>query len=48
LGFDFYGCELDKDYFDAAEGRFQRHISQPTFWETEKVKAEQTSLFANA
>ena len=48
LGFDFYGCELDRDYFDAAEERFQRHIAQPTFWETEKEKAEQTSLFASA
>ena len=48
LGFDFYGCELDKDYFEAAEERFQRHIAQPTFWETEKEKAEQTSLFASA
>jgi site-specific DNA-methyltransferase (adenine-specific) len=22
LGFDFYGCEIDKDYFDAQEERF--------------------------
>lgn len=28
MGFDFVGCELDKDYFDAAEKRFQNHISQ--------------------
>jgi len=27
-GFDFIGCELDKDYFDAMEKRFQQHISQ--------------------
>lgn len=24
LGFDFYGTEIDKDYFDAAEERFRR------------------------
>ena len=28
LKFDFVGCELDKDYFDAAELRFQEHIKQ--------------------
>lgn len=27
-GFDFTGFELDKDYFDAAEQRFQNHIKQ--------------------
>ena len=28
LGFDFYGCEMDKDYFEAQELRFKKHISQ--------------------
>ena len=28
LGFDFWGFELDKEYFDASEERFQKHISQ--------------------
>jgi len=28
MGFDFYGWELDKEYFDAAEKRFQDHIKQ--------------------
>ena len=28
MGFDFVGCELDKEYFDAAEKRFKNHISQ--------------------
>lgn len=27
LGFDFIGCELDKDYFDAAEKRFEKEKS---------------------
>jgi site-specific DNA-methyltransferase (adenine-specific) len=28
LGFDFYSCELDKDYFEAQEKRFQDFASQ--------------------
>jgi site-specific DNA-methyltransferase (adenine-specific) len=28
MGFDFTGYELDKDYFDAAEKRFQNHKAQ--------------------
>lgn len=28
MGFDFTGFEIDKDYFEAAEKRFQQHISQ--------------------
>jgi site-specific DNA-methyltransferase (adenine-specific) len=28
LGFDFYSCELDKDYFKAQEKRFQEFASQ--------------------
>lgn len=28
MKFDFVGCELDKDYFDAAEFRYQEHIKQ--------------------
>jgi len=28
MGFEFWGYELDKDYFDAAEKRFQQHKSQ--------------------
>lgn len=28
MGFDFTGYELDKDYFEAAEKRFQQHKSQ--------------------
>jgi len=29
-GFDFYGWEIDKDYFDAMEKRFNTHIQQLT------------------
>jgi site-specific DNA-methyltransferase (adenine-specific) len=28
MGFDFWGYELDKDYFDAQEKRFKQHTSQ--------------------
>lgn len=44
LGFDFVGYELDKDYFDAQEERFQRHIAQPKLFETAKV-VTQSALF---
>lgn len=30
MGFDFWGYELDKDYFEAQEKRFKQHISQLT------------------
>jgi site-specific DNA-methyltransferase (adenine-specific) len=33
LGFDFTACELDKDYFEAQERRFQDHIKQPKLFE---------------
>lgn len=29
-GFDLTGCEIDKDYFEAAKKRFERHRSQLT------------------
>ena len=32
MKFDFVGCELDKDYFDAAEKRYQEHIKQLTLF----------------
>ncbi len=28
LGFDLVSCELDKDYYEANEKRFQNHIAQ--------------------
>jgi len=45
LGFDFYGCELDKDYFDAQEKRFATHIAQTKLFSPEQKLAEQTNLF---
>lgn len=31
LGYDFYACEIDKDYFDAQEKRFKEAIAQTLF-----------------
>ena len=28
MGFDFYGCELDREYFDASVERFERFRAQ--------------------
>ena len=35
LGFDFTGYEIDKDYFDAQEKRFQAHIAQISLFDKE-------------
>ena len=32
LGFDYTGCELDADYFNAAKARYEKHISQGTLF----------------
>jgi len=31
LGFDFYGCEIDEDYFNQSEKRFKEAVSMPLF-----------------
>lgn len=31
LGFDFVGCEIDKDYYDAAVKRYKKEIAMPLF-----------------
>jgi site-specific DNA-methyltransferase (adenine-specific) len=33
MGFDFVGCELDKDYFEAAKNRIDKHMSQGRLFE---------------
>jgi len=46
LGFDFYGWELDKEYFDAEEKRFKNHISQYRLFEpTPTEQATQLTIF---
>lgn len=44
LGFDFYGCELDKDYYEAQEKRFAKHISQTKLFTPEQLQPVQTTL----
>ena len=45
LGFDFYGCELDTDYYEAQEKRFAIHIAQQKLFTPQQVVTEQTNLF---
>jgi site-specific DNA-methyltransferase (adenine-specific) len=33
MGFDFYGFEIDKDYYDAAEKRFREQTAQQSLFE---------------
>jgi site-specific DNA-methyltransferase (adenine-specific) len=37
MGFDFYGCEIDKDYFDAQEKRFKEQTAQGSLFEYNKT-----------
>jgi site-specific DNA-methyltransferase (adenine-specific) len=41
MGFDFWGYEIDKDYFEAQEKRFKQAIAEPLF---EQPKTEQGKL----
>ncbi len=45
LGFDFTGYELDKDYFDAQEARFQRRLEQPDLFQNVVVEQQTARLF---
>ena len=46
MGFDFWGYELDSDYFEAMEKRFKTHISKPTLFAPEQMyNFEQGKLF---
>ena len=42
LGFDFWGYEIDKDYFEQGDKRFQDSISMPLF---DRPNIEQQNLF---
>jgi len=44
LGFDFYGCEFDKDYYDASCKRFNTHIAQQKLFAPANHHAEQITL----
>jgi site-specific DNA-methyltransferase (adenine-specific) len=46
LGFDFYGCEIDKDYYEQGNERFKKAIAEPLF---DAVKEpEQGNIFTAA
>ena len=47
MGFDFEGCEIDKDYWEAQEARYKQHISQGDLFskeETQKAIYQDTQL----
>mgnify|MGYP003109276990 FL=1 len=46
LGYDFVGCELDKDYFEAMERRVKQAMKQTNLFQSAEVKqAEQLQIF---
>jgi len=47
MGFEYWGCELDGDYFAGQEKRFAAHTSKPLLFQPgEMYNFEQTKLFA--
>lgn len=46
MGFDFWGYEIDADYFNDHEKRFKNHISKPALFEPNQMyNFEQTKMF---
>lgn len=46
MGFDYWGCELDSDYYRDGEARFAAHIAKPVLFAPEQMyNFEQGSLF---
>jgi site-specific DNA-methyltransferase (adenine-specific) len=46
MGFDYWGCELDADYYRDGEARFKAHIAKPVLFAPEQMyNFEQASLF---
>lgn len=44
MGFDYVGCELDKDYFKAGNERFLNHISKQKLFTPQQLTVTQTKL----
>lgn len=44
LGYDYYGTEIDIDYFNSGCKRYDNHISQQRLFTPEQVKPTQTTL----
>jgi site-specific DNA-methyltransferase (adenine-specific) len=42
LGFDFVGCELDRDYYEAALARFNKHKAQGSLFAPEQIAKPET------
>ena len=40
MGFDFEGCEIDKDYWEAQEERYQMHAMQSDLFSGEEMQKE--------
>ncbi len=46
MGFDYWGCELDADYYRDGEARFSAHIAKPVLFAPEQMyNFEQSKLF---
>lgn len=48
MGFDYWGCELDTDYFMDGEARFAAHTAKPVLFQPEQMynfNGEQQTLF---
>jgi site-specific DNA-methyltransferase (adenine-specific) len=45
MGFDLTACELDKDYFDAAQKRIQEHQSQQELFVASEMITQARTLF---
>jgi site-specific DNA-methyltransferase (adenine-specific) len=45
MGFDYYGCELDKDYFDAGNKRFEQHKMQGGLFTPDEQYNIQDNIF---
>lgn len=45
LGFDYYGCELDKEYFDAGCKRFEQERAKQSLFKPADIVHKQTTIF---
>lgn len=45
MGFDYYGWEIDVDYFNAGEARFKTYLSQPKLELKERKISTQNEIF---
>lgn len=46
MGFDYWGCEMDAEYYRDGEARFQKHIAKPVLFAPQEMYSfEQIKLF---